>query len=216
MKPDKLPKNGFYIYLIINRVNGKIYVGKSKRMYHRCHQYIYDFRERSIGHINDHLYRAFAKYGFENFSMVPWELCRDENHCSERELFWMDSFRSYLRKFGYNLRRDSKSGMMTHPETSKKISENIKRQWRSGIRSGHSEKLKAAWAKKDKTQVGKHFSDTLTKWIYVIHTNDGYIRCKYKTLKMFGLGNILSTYHRSGLNIGICKGFEIERVPVHG
>lgn len=209
-----LPKDGWWIYIIVNSINSKVYVGKTKRMHDRCSQYIYDFRERRIGHLNDHFFNALTKYGIANFSMVPWERCADAEHCFERELFWIDYFKSTDRNRGYNLRRDSSTGMITHPETSAKIRSNLKDQWASGRRDEHGNKLKASWSKDQKRRTAQSvtLSKTLTRYFYRMYLTDFYIDLNYQQLKILGFANIHSNYHRNKIDKTYCKGVLIERI----
>jgi group I intron endonuclease len=213
MKPNLLLKNRPVIYGIRNLINGKIYIGRTKCMYKRCHQYLYDFEFRALGHLNDYLYRAMVKDGIDNFEMVPLEFC-SLDVISERELYWMKKSGSTDRQFGYNLRMDSSTGMVTSPETSLKMSENLKRQWAAGIRDGHSEKLKKKWAS-DPERVriqGELFSHLKTKYEYEVHHPTGEVEfCKYNRLLELRIGSVLSTYHRRSVSDAVCKGFRVIR-----
>ena len=56
------------IYKITNKVNGKVYVGKSRNCYNRLNQHLYDIRNLERNHNeNPHLLNAVNKYGIENF-----------------------------------------------------------------------------------------------------------------------------------------------------
>ena len=216
MIPVGLPKNGFWIYLIINRVNNKVYVGKSRNPYARCHQYIYDFRERKIGHLNDHLFNALRKYGMENFVFRTWEACTDDAHATERELFWIDRFDTTNRVKGYNLRRDSRAGMITHPETSKKIRANLAKQYANGQRSDHGKKMVAKWVSdpERRKEQGKIFSQIKTRYTYVVSDGSGRQELlNFAQLRERALSSVLSSFHRTGTNFAILKGYRIERVP---
>lgn len=88
--------NGF-IYKITNRVNNKVYIGQTHfTIEHRYKQHIKNF---NIEHRQQPLYKAFAKYGIENFSVEMVEEVECEK-LNEREIYWIayyDSFRN-----GYN------------------------------------------------------------------------------------------------------------------
>lgn len=217
MNPVGLPQDGEWIYLIVNRMNDKVYVGKTRHPYFRCHQYIYDFRERAIGHLNEHMYNAMRKHGIKNFDFVLLENCVDAAHATDRELFWMDHFDSTNRTNGYNFRRDSREGMITHPETSMKIRANLLRQHASGLRSGHSNKLKANWANNPGRSVAQSalFKKYKTKWSYIVAVLNGEpMTVDYAKLRDLGLASVLSSFHRSKSNVAELKGFTIRRVPV--
>lgn len=51
------------VYCIQNKINGKRYIGQTKCLYKRSHQYSYAFRMlQKGGHLNDHLLNAVRKY----------------------------------------------------------------------------------------------------------------------------------------------------------
>lgn len=215
MNPVNLPKEGHWIYIIRSSANDKIYIGKTRSMYKRCHQYIYDFRERQLGHLNDHLFNAMTKYGIDQFEMCPWEWCESDEKAVVRELFWMDYFESTLRHKGYNLRRDSQRRMIVHPETSEKIRTNLRAQWAAGVRDGHSEKLKASWANNPRRSMAQSamFKKYKTKWSYVIWTDDeGPMTVDYQQLRGYGLRSALSAFARTGSDTVEIKGHTIRRV----
>lgn len=85
-----------YIYKIVNDINQKIYIGKTefsieKRFKEHCsnmNRPIYEKRP---------LYAAMRKYGKENFHI---ELIEETNNPEEREMYWIEYYRSF--KNGYN------------------------------------------------------------------------------------------------------------------
>ena len=85
-----------YIYQIVNKINGKIYVGKTefsieKRFAEHCSDAFKDRNEKRP------LYAAMRKYGIENFYI---ELIEETDNPEEREIFWIEQKRSF--KNGYN------------------------------------------------------------------------------------------------------------------
>lgn len=161
--------------------------------------------------------RAMEKHGFYNFEMYPLEFCA-HNNMSERELFWMRELNSTNRNRGYNLRMDSSSGMTTSQHTSEKISANLTRQWAEGLRDLHSEKLKKNWVDNPNRRIetGLIFSARLTKYKYVVERASGdTVECDFKKLCELGLRNILSTFSRSGTDIGYLKDCKITRITIN-
>lgn len=146
MRPDIKLKNKSGIYCIKNTINNKVYIGRTKCFYRRCHQYLYDFKSRSIGHLNDYLFNSLRKYGIENFTFTVVEYCTLDQ-IQEKELFWIKSFESTVSKKGYNLRLDVNGSMKTDGRTSDKISKRLKREWSQGVRKDHSLKLRMSWKK---------------------------------------------------------------------
>jgi len=213
MKPNKFLQRRTGIYGIRNITNDKIYIGKTKCMYKRCHQYVYDFRDRNIGHINDYLFNAMSKVGIENFEFFPLEFCSIKE-TAERELFWMVKLKSTDRNHGYNLRMDSSTGMITSSETSKKISENLKKQWASGVRDDHAEKLREKWASdpERKRKQGESFRQIKTKYEYEVHHPDGVVEsCLYSRLVELKIKNVITNFHRQNSNDVMCNGFRVIR-----
>lgn len=87
-----------YIYKITNNINGKIYVGKTNRTIEtRWKEHYKDFVAKRKQHLP--LYRAFEKYGFENFEIEEIEQCSD-TQVEEREKYWIEKLRSFRE--GYN------------------------------------------------------------------------------------------------------------------
>lgn len=87
-----------YIYKIENKINGKIYIGKTlKTIEERWREHCKDFqRERCE---KRPLYSAMNKYGIENFIVKEVEQC-EESVLSEREKYWIEYYGSF--KYGYN------------------------------------------------------------------------------------------------------------------
>lgn len=87
------------IYKITNKVNGKSYIGQSVNIEKRLVNH-----KATASKIKDHcydypLYRAFRKYGFENFEFEILEECSNEQ-LDEKERFWISYFNTL--KDGYN------------------------------------------------------------------------------------------------------------------
>lgn len=199
------------IYKITNTVNGKCYIGRTKCFYQRCGQYIHDFNKRNINHINDYMYNSMEKYGFDKFIFRVIEIC-DVDHQQERENFWMDYFDSHNSMIGYNLRKDTLGGMQTHPNTSRKISERLKVEWESGVRDGHSDKLKASWDYRDREAQSALMSKNLTKYSYVIKSLDFSETVFYTRLKELGLHGCIGKFAKYKTDVVDFKGYRIERI----
>lgn len=215
MTPIITLKNRPLIYAIRNMINGKLYVGKTKCIYRRCHQYLRAVRTGNTDQINEYLLKSILSNGVENFEMFPVEFTTVHNSAS-RELWWMDHFGTLDKSKGYNLRYDSSSGMLVSDSTRNKISARLKGEWASGIRSQHSEKMKASWdgdlGRKERQSI--IFSKTKTKYQYVITDPLGDVfDCDYKGLVMLGLKSVFSNFHRTGENNVTIKGYSVQRFP---
>lgn len=75
------------IYKIINKINGKYYVGSSDHIYRRWRDHKKHLRKNS--HYNTHLQNAWNKYGEEQFEFLIAEQC-PENFLLTREQFYLN------------------------------------------------------------------------------------------------------------------------------
>ena len=89
-----------FIYKITNLINNKLYIGKTERTIevrwkeHLRHRFNLDYA----------LYRAFKKYGIENFTIsLLEENIEDETLLNEREKYWINHFKSNNKNYGYNM-----------------------------------------------------------------------------------------------------------------
>jgi group I intron endonuclease len=204
------------IYAITNKINGKIYIGKTINFQKRHYQHKRAFFNKNFkNHNSPHLHASISKHGYINFDISIVEICKKEN-LSEREYYWMNYFKTFDSKLGYNLRVDSESGYITHPSTSKKISERLKKEWKNGVRKNHGEKLKKSWENDNnrKTAQSKILTKILTKYSYNLYnTNDVFIKnVNYAELKELGLKNCISTFFRKKINKINFKNYIIEKI----
>lgn len=206
------------IYLVKNTINNKNYVGKAVNIYHRFWSHK---NEASKDIMTDRasplLFKAMKKHGIDVFELIILErLPLEEKILKERELFWMDYYNSLDRCCGYNLRRDSETKMIVHPETSKKISARLKKEWKNGIRKNHGEKLTKNWENNNerKQNQSKLMTQTLTKYKYIIFDLDGIFKDEvfYKGLVELGYKNVLASMHKIGKNKIKFKGVIIEKI----
>ena len=87
-----------YIYKIENKLNGKIYIGKTlKTIQERWKEHCRDFQKERYE--KRPLYSAMNKYRIENFFIEEVEQC-EESVLSEREKYWIEYYGSF--KYGYN------------------------------------------------------------------------------------------------------------------
>ena len=205
------------IYCIRNIVNNKVYIGKSKNIYKRIHQHLYDLKNKRVENENPYLLKSWYKYGNENFEYFVLEfLEKNEKLVAERELYWMKMYDSLNKEKGYNLRSDSDSRMIVHKDTSDKISKRLKKEWAEGVRKDHSKKLSENWKKNPERnkQQAEIMSKNLTKYKYNLYNLDNiYIEtCNYNRLKELSLQNCNTTFHKNKTNKINFKSYIIERL----
>lgn len=88
------------VYIIRNKANGKVYVGSATHVEKRLKRHRSDLLRGK--HPNQYLQRAFNKEGSEQFCFEVLMLC-DVSERLQLEQSYIDSFRSTLEEFGYNL-----------------------------------------------------------------------------------------------------------------
>ncbi len=109
-----------YIYVITNLINQKQYVGKTtKSIAQRWKTHIADSKRDNIK--NRPLYKAFSKYGINNFMIQKLEYCSAEE-ASNREQYWINRLNTYHNGYNATLGGDSKH-YYNYPEIAKKYLE---------------------------------------------------------------------------------------------
>lgn len=87
------------IYCLLNKSNGKKYIGLSRNILSRINQHKKDLVKKQ--HYNEYLQAAYLKSSFVAFLIqecLPEEL-------KEFEMFWINSYETWNRDNGYNLTR---------------------------------------------------------------------------------------------------------------
>lgn len=87
------------IYIIRNTVNGKVYIGQSRRLNNRHYSHFHTLEKGR--HFNKHLQRSYNNYGAEAFEFEILEYCDVEN-LDEREKYWIKQYNSMDINHGYN------------------------------------------------------------------------------------------------------------------
>lgn len=90
----------FLIYKITNKINNKIYIGKT------CRSISIRWKEHcSKANQKDkfYLHNAILKYGKENFIIEKIDETDDEKTINQLEQYWINFYNSNNKKYGYNL-----------------------------------------------------------------------------------------------------------------
>lgn len=203
------------IYLLTNKTNGLIYVGKSNNIYNRWCQY------RSIikGHLpnknyNNRLINHLQRFDFKFEVLEFTEL--DDNILSEKEIYWILEKKSNDKNLGYNLSLNSETKTIVSEDTKQKIKERVTQEWKDGIRRKHGEKLANSWKNRDREEQAHLFSQILTKYKYIVTFPDNTVQeVNYQGLKKLNLHNIIANFQRKKTNTHIRKdGIKIERICI--
>jgi group I intron endonuclease len=93
------------IYLIINKINNKKYVGQTVRAFN---DRIIDYK-RGLG--NNYLNNAFNKYGWDNFEFIIIDTAETLDELNIKEIRYIQEYKSNIREFGYNLESGGKNSI---------------------------------------------------------------------------------------------------------
>ena len=154
--------NGF-IYKITNKVNNKVYIGQTRyTIESRWRQHLKNF---NIEHRRQPLYKAFEKYGIENFEVEQVEEVNVDK-LDEREIFWIAKYDSF--KNGYNATLGGQEGRIYFWTDSQY--EEIRTMYLSGFTS---------------TSISKHYN--VSSWVILNILKSLNIKIKRNPLAMNSL-----------------------------
>ena len=115
------------IYLIMNIINGKMYVGQTwVGILNRWKGHLRDARKQYLGN-------AIQKYGEENFILGLLDVAETQEDLDHLETFWISTLDSANPTVGYNMTYGGGTGGKHNPQ----------------LRERHSERMKKAWADPD-------------------------------------------------------------------
>lgn len=89
------------IYKITNNINGKCYIGRAKNINNRWKAHRKNAFMPSSKDYDKYLYRAFRKYGLENFTFSIEEICTEEQ-LDDKEHEYIEKYQANLEQYGYN------------------------------------------------------------------------------------------------------------------
>lgn len=116
------------IYKIENKINNKIYIGQSHKIEQRWKEHIAAMNKTSVNYRP--LYRAFKKYGINNFDFSVIETCTPEQ-LDAREQYWIQYYNSFFfapNSNGYNLNLGGNGAKIPYEKI-----EQISLLWNSGL-----------------------------------------------------------------------------------
>lgn len=124
------------VYKIENLVNGKVYIGKSEsNIEERFKEHLRSLRK--LKHHNEHLQKAFNKYGEDKFKLTILEEIQNRDELNEKEKYWIAYYNANNIEYGYNLTVGGDGGSPSE-EVRKRISETMKKHIRT---SEHCENI---------------------------------------------------------------------------
>lgn len=120
------------IYRFTNVVNNKIYIGiTTSKFIKRIQSHISQSNPKTRSK-KGYFQKALHFYGINNFNIDIIEYLNSESELFEREIFWIDYYKSSDSKFGYNLTfggDGNRSNSQTSEKTREKISIANKSKW---------------------------------------------------------------------------------------
>jgi group I intron endonuclease len=144
------------IYLAKNFITGKVYVGQT----------IYSLKDRIRRHFvaakdrnkNQYFTNALRKYGKQSFcfGIIEYIFEEDQNFINNREIYWINYYKSNIKEYGYNSTSGGNSFQLS-PDSILKLKSSLKRTAKS-----RSSKAKKRW--KDQEFVSKMRSIRCDIW----------------------------------------------------
>ena len=106
------------IYCFYNIINNKRYIGSSISYNSRINGHLRTLDSKT--HCNNHLQKAWNKYGKENFKVIILEQVQNVLLLQEKEQYWIDFYKSYDFANGYNILKEAfNSTGFKHSESTK-------------------------------------------------------------------------------------------------
>jgi len=141
------------IYKFTNKVNHKIYIGKSVNVYGRYESH----KKTALSGKKTLFYNALRKYGIDNFDFEIIKECSREE-LNEYEKFYIKLYDSNNPQYGYNMTPGGDGGAMTYgpwnkgkkmtSDFKKRVSESVKKRMKDPVlKEKMSKSLKEAFSK---------------------------------------------------------------------
>lgn len=160
----------YTIYLITNKVNGKVYVGQTVQPLHRRWG-LHKARARRKEGYTTHLYNAIRKHGIDSFEIKEIATCGTSEWSDYLERLYILIYESTNPRIGYNMttggerpsptpekiekQRQKLLGRKRSEESKRKTSESLKLAYQEGRHPGTwghrpSQEQREAWSKRSR------------------------------------------------------------------
>lgn len=136
----------FYVYMIMNLINWKIYIGQTTNLTVRWRDHL---KSASKPKSKKHqlLHKALAKYGVSNFIFTTIQSSNDYAEALELEKYWIEFYQSNTKKYGssagYNQTAGGEGWLGNHHTKETKLKISIKNSGK--IRSESFKKERSKW-----------------------------------------------------------------------
>lgn len=152
----------FYIYIFKNKLNNKIYIGKTNNIIRRNREHLSESKSGE----NRHFYNAIRKYGFENFDQKILFECENEDQAYQMEQYYIALHQSNDKSKGYNSTTGGEGLKGITEETRKKMSDNGK------LRVGDKNPFYGQHHTEDTKQIISQTNQGNTYWLGKHHTEE--------------------------------------------
>lgn len=124
------------VYVHINKINGKVYVGQTKSIKRRWKMEGIDYQKSS------YFYNAIQKYGWDNFEHKILKEGLSQEEANYWEDYYINYYDSLNHKKGYNIRHGGTHGALSE-ETKQKLSQICKEKglWKGDLNPRHIDPL---------------------------------------------------------------------------
>lgn len=113
------------VYSITNIKDNKVYIGISRQVIKRIGNHLYYLKHKE--HKNYmYIHKAINAHGIDNFVFKILEVCIDEKSLKNKEVYWVDFYKSNIKGKGYNLTSGGELSIPNEETTLKKINSSIK------------------------------------------------------------------------------------------
>lgn len=153
------------VYRFKNKLNGKVYVGRTKlELNKRVQNHLLQVNADS----KFHFHNALRKWGIHNFDILVLEDELSTIESKEREVYWISYFNSFKKGYNMTVGGEGKDGYITPQETKDKIRKTLTKKNSEGesIASIRYKKRHKTLLRKDKDYlktIGKKSSETQKK-----------------------------------------------------
>ena len=180
------------IYKIKNKINGKVYIGKSINIKRRWIQHRGHFNKNNKR--KSYFERSWIKYGEDNFEFSIIEIIENNNLLNDREKYWITYYKSNNPKYEYNV---SKGGDGRSAPCSEETKQNISKALK-GKMAGEKHPLygkhhsKEAKEKMSIAQTGKHLTEETKRKISNANTGKHHTEETKRKISEGNKGKIVS------------------------
>lgn len=187
--------NNYYVYMHINKINGKRYIGITKNKPEKRWQNGYGYKRQIF-------YNAIKKYGWNNFEhIVLFEKISKDEAC-KKEIELISKYNSNDKRYGYNISyggEDGHNDLWNDKEYYDRQVKERKKRWENNeFREHHAESMKTAMNKNSYKK--KQSKNTKNRW-----ENGSFDEIHCKSIMCLETGEIYKSITDASKMTNICR-----------